>query len=462
MIQATIDQLVKMTEGELLAGDPAKIIEGVSTDSRAKQSGRLFVPLIGDKFDAHEFVPQAIANGASAVLWNNNRPVPTETDSAVAYIGVDDTLIALQRLAKAYRKTLSAVVIGVTGSNGKTSTKDLITTVLSEKFQVQKTQGNLNNHIGLPLMVLSLNSETEVAVLEMGMSAIGEIALLADIANPSIGVITNIGEAHIEYLGTRARIADAKFELIEALPADGMALLFGDEPLLRQLNEKIPCPVKWFGFDVNNDIRAVNSKTHGLTGTEFQLEGETASYRIPVPGLHQVGNALAAIGLAKQLGMTEDEIRVGLSKAALSGMRLEVMPLAAGGFVVNDAYNASPTSMKAALHMLAETSDSDCRIAALGDMLELGSMAHEMHRDVGRLIGELKIDAVVLVGQFAPDVADGVRSAGWQETQIFIADTKEQASTYINRLASAKQHPVVLVKASRGMKMEEVVSGLLA
>lgn len=460
MIRRTIDQLLTMVEGELLIGDPSIEIAGVSTDSRAKQSGRLFVPLVGDRYDAHMFVTQAIEQGAVAALWQKGRPLPSDLDPELALIGVEDTLLALQQLAKAYRKTLRATVIGVTGSNGKTSTKDLIASVLSEQFQVQKTQGNLNNHIGLPLMVLSLQEDTEVAVLEMGMSGLGEIRLLCEIAAPHIGVITNIGEAHIEYLGTRARIADAKFELIESLPHDGTAFLFGDEPLLRQLLDKSPCPVLWFGFSDNNDIQAVNVQSKGLAGTGFKVAEE--AYSLSVPGIHQVGNALAAIGIAKQLGMSTDQIRLGLEQASLSGMRMEVTALPTGGYVVNDAYNASPTSMKAALQLLSETTDTDYKIAVLGDMLELGDIACEMHQEVGRMVGKLKLDALVLIGKQADNVAAGARRAGMEETAIYLVESKQQAIDQIRRLASEKQHPVILVKASRGMRMEEIVSGLLA
>lgn len=462
MIRAAVSELVQMTEGILLAGDPAIQIHGVSTDSRAELSGRLFVPLIGERFDAHDFLPQAITQGAVATLWQKNRPLPENLDPRLPVIGVEDTLLALQRLSKAYRRALHLTVIGVTGSNGKTSTKDLITSVLSEKFKVQKTQGNLNNHIGLPLMVLSLQPDTEIAVLEMGMSGMGEIALLADIAAPQIGVITNIGEAHIEYLGSRQKIAEAKFELIESLPESGLALLFGDEPLLRELRDKVPCDVQWFGFEPANEIRAVEIRSLGLEGTAFQLDEDSFTYKIPIPGKHQVGNALAAIAIANRLGMSREEIANGLAKAALSAMRMEVKARRTGGFVVNDAYNASPTSMKAALRMLSETPDADFKVAVIGDMLELGDLSAKMHFEVGQLAGKLAIDSLVALGAHASDVASGALAAGMTAEQVFVAVSKQEAIEYVERHTSTKLQPVILVKASRGMKMEEVVTGLLA
>lgn len=460
MIRITIDQLLTLVEGELLHGDPSIEIAGVSTDSRSEQSGRLFVPLRGDRYDAHMFVSQAVEQGTAAALWQKDRPLPADIPPGFPLIGVQDTLQALQQLAKAYRQSLSLTVIGVTGSNGKTSTKDLVASVLSKQFRVQKTKGNLNNHIGLPLMVLSLQEETEIAVLEMGMSGLGEIRQLAGIAAPKIGIITNIGEAHIEYLGTREHIAEAKFELIESLPQDGTAFLFGDEPLLRQKQEKSPCPVLWFGFSDNNDIQAEHVEAKGLSGSVFQVGEET--YSLSTPGIHQVGNALAAIAVARHLGISPDKIRRGLEQASLSGMRMEVAPLPSGGYVVNDAYNASPTSMKAALQLLSETTDSDCRIAVLGDMLELGDIACEMHQEVGRTAGKLSLDALVLIGNQADNVAAGARRAGMEAASIFLVESKQQAIEQVRRLVSEKQHPVVLVKASRGMKLEEIVTGLLA
>lgn len=462
MIRITIRRLFEMAGGELLAGDPSGEIHGVGTDTRADLSGRLFVPLIGERFDAHEFLSQAVAQGAAAALWQKKRPLPAGLAAGFPVIGVDDTLAALQKLARSYRRTLPVTVVGVTGSNGKTSTKDLIASVLAERFQVQKTQGNLNNHIGLPLTVLELDGDTDVAVLEMGMSGLGEIALLADIAAPEIGVITNIGEAHIGFLGSRARIADAKFELIESLPKSGLALLFGDEPLLRGMREKIPCRVQWFGFSEANDIRAVGIRPLGLEGTAFQLAGEDFEYKIPVPGIHQVGNALAAVGVARRLGMNRKEIADGLSKAVLSAMRMEVKARPAGGYVINDAYNASPTSVKAALRMLSETPDADFKVAVLGDMLELGTVSQSMHREIGQLAAGLRIDLLVVVGRYAADIAAGARAGGMGEERIVIAESKREAIECVNRRIAARRQPVILVKASRGMKMDEVVSGLLA
>jgi UDP-N-acetylmuramoyl-tripeptide--D-alanyl-D-alanine ligase len=467
MIRATAERIVQMVNGTLVQGDPFTEVYGVSTDSRADLSGRLFVPLIGERFDAHDFIPQAIEKGAAAVFLQKGKDLPEGLSSEAAVIEVEDTLKALQQLAKSYRKSLEMTVIGITGSNGKTSTKDMVTSVLSERFKVQKTQGNLNNHIGLPLMVLSLEPDTEVAVLEMGMSAAGEIALLADIAMPQIGIITNIGEAHLEYLGSREGIAQAKFELIETLPENGLALLFGDEPLLRQLEQKIPCEVQWFGFSENNSIRAVHVKQLGLAGSSFHIENHGKyegdfAYHVKIPGLHQVGNALASIAAGLYLGLSKEQVAAGLEKTTLSAMRMEVVKRPAGGFIINDAYNASPTSMKAAIRMLAETPDTDYRVAVVGDMLELGEYAEQMHFEIGQLAGQLGIDLLVAVGGYAESVGKGAIASGMETDKVYIADSKPLAVEAVVQHTAGKQSPVILVKASRGMKMEQVVTGLLA
>ncbi|MGZ6550868.1 MAG: UDP-N-acetylmuramoyl-tripeptide--D-alanyl-D-alanine ligase, partial [Tumebacillaceae bacterium] len=293
-----------MAGGRVVHGNGEQMVVGVSTDTRVNLTGKLFVPLIGETFDAHQFLDQAVAQGAVAALWQSDHPLP---DTSLALIEVEDTLLGLQRLSAAYRDELNVKVVGVTGSNGKTSTKDMIAAVLSERFKVQKTQGNMNNHIGLPLMMLSLEETTEVSVLEMGMNHRGEIELLASLAKPQVGVITNVGEAHIEFLGSRGGIADAKCELIEALPADGKAILFGDEPLLRERAAKTPASIVWFGFQAGNDLQAVEVESLGVEGSRFHVAGEETQYTLPIPGNHQVGNALAAIGVARALGMTTAE-----------------------------------------------------------------------------------------------------------------------------------------------------------
>ena len=424
MIKRTVGELAQLAGGRLLQGDPNLLVTGVSTDTRKDMTGRLFVPIVGEIYDAHQFHTQATMAGAVAALWQADRPRP---DTTLALIEVDDTLVGLQRMAAAYREQLAVRVIGVTGSNGKTSTKDMITTVLSEGYRVQKTLGNLNNHIGLPLMMLALEEETQVAVLEMGMSNFGEIELLASLAKPDIGVITNIGEAHIEYLGSRGGIADAKCELIEGLSEHGKAILFGDEPLLRERADKSKAPITWFGFEEGNDIRATLVESLGVAGSRFTLADGEEPYTLPVPGVHQVGNALAAIAVGLELGLTRSAIRAGLAKATLTAGRVEVKQARVGGMLIDDSYNASPTSMRAALKMLAELPEG-VKVAVLGGMLELGPDSQDMHREIGSYLATLSLDRLVCVGELAQDIAAGAREHGYAQSQIYATDDRAQVS----------------------------------
>ncbi|KEO83183.1 UDP-N-acetylmuramoyl-tripeptide--D-alanyl-D-alanine ligase [Tumebacillus flagellatus] len=464
MMERTAGEIAVLAGGRLIAGVASLSVRGVATDTRKEMTGRLFVPIVGERFDAHDFIEAAVEQGAVAALWQAGKPIP-EKAQRLALIEVEDTLLGLQRLAAGYRNELKNLrVVGVTGSNGKTSTKDLLASVLSERFRVQKTLGNLNNHIGVPLMLLQLEESTEVAVLEMGMNHFHEIELLARLASPQIGVITNIGEAHIEYLGSQSGIADAKCELIEALPASGKAILFGDEPLLRERASKTQAPVVWFGFGEGNDVRAVNVENLGIAGSRFSLEGEEGTYSLSVPGLHQLGNALAAVAVGEELGMTRDEIRKGLSQAKLTARRFEVhQAKGVNGTVIDDAYNASPTSMKAALQMLSDM-PGGYKIAALGGMLELGPDSVEMHRATGAFLAGLAVDELVCIGDLARDIAEGARQGGFSGV-LYEAGDKPQAIEYLG--TQLQRHAqdetggaIVLVKSSLGIGLADVVRAL--
>jgi UDP-N-acetylmuramoyl-tripeptide--D-alanyl-D-alanine ligase len=462
MIKRTAEEIARLAGGKLVQGASAQRVHGVATDTRKDMTGRLFVPIVGERFDGHDFIETAVDQGAVAALWQAGKAVP-EKAQGLALIEVEDTLVGLQSLAAGYRSELTGLrVVGVTGSNGKTSTKDLLASVLSERFTVQKTLGNLNNHIGVPLMLLQLEEETEVAVLEMGMNHRHEIELLARLAAPQIGVITNIGEAHIEYLGSRGGIADAKCELIEALPPGGKAVLFGDEPLLRERAGKTEASVVWFGFGEGNDVRAVEVENLGIEGSRFQLAGEPGTYELPVPGLHQLGNALAAVAVGEELGMTREEIRAGLKGAKLTARRFEVHKTPQGT-VIDDAYNASPTSMRAALAMLSEM-PGGYKVAALGGMLELGPDSVQMHRDTGAYLAGLQIAELVCIGDLARDIAAGAREGGFAGV-IHEAADKPQAVEHLQDVlkrhaADATGGAIVLVKSSLGIGLVDVVRAL--
>lgn len=461
MIHVSFSDCIQMTGGVKLCGPEQGMIHGVSTDSRQIAQGMLFVPLKGERFDAHDFVPQAIAHGAVAVLWQEGHPCPEPVPEGILFIGVPDTLAALQRLAREYRRRLPVQVIGVTGSNGKTSTKDMIASVLGERYKVQKTEGNLNNHIGVPLTLLRLREDTKYAVVEMGMSSLGEIRLLADIAQPQIGVITNIGEAHLEKLGSRENIAEAKMELVEALPPDGLAVLNGDEPLLRQRVGRTQAEVVWFGFSDGNDIQVKDWESRGMDGSLFSVKGFTPRFYLPVPGQHQLANAMAALAVARRAGLSDEEAAAGLANVSLSGMRFEVHPGRLGGLIINDAYNASPSSMRAALQTVAGLSQGDGKIAVLGDMLELGPEAERWHELVGEWVAAARFDRLVAIGRYAEAMLRGARRKGMKEAHLQACRQADEALPVLSSWQRSFSHPLVLVKASRGMKLETIVQSFI-
>jgi UDP-N-acetylmuramoyl-tripeptide--D-alanyl-D-alanine ligase len=454
----TIRQIAQMAGAKHVSGNPDLVIEGVSTDSRTIHKGCLFVPLVGDAFDGHHFAESAIAKGAAAVFWQQDHPLPA-LDCPI--LVVEDTLQALQKLAHAYRKQLPVQIVAITGSNGKTSTKDMIAAVLQEAFIVQKTQGNLNNHIGVPLTLLSLREETQVAVVEMGMNHAGEIQLLARLAEPDIGVITNIGDSHIEFFGSRSGIAEAKWELIDGLDRHATAILLGDEPLLKERRDRFAGNVIWFGSKAHeNDVYPIKMERKGLQGYAFQTPQSDVVFRLPVLGLHQVTNALAAISVGRSLGMDDTIIAAGLEKVELTQMRMQVVPTRYGWYVINDAYNASPTSMKAAFRLLGELTDLR-KIAVLGDMLELGDQSDALHTETGRALVKAGIDELLCIGEKARYIALGAIEEGMPEQYVKWYNSVEEIVAYLISQFSGRQDIVILVKGSRGMKMERVVDALV-
>ena len=368
-------------------------VTGVSINTRTLQKGDLFVPFRGEKVNGHQYVRHAIEAGAAAALWQRDEPSPPDD---LPIILVDDPQKALQEMARAYRDELSVTVIGITGSNGKTSTKDLVASVLKPYFKVQKTQGNFNNELGLPLTILSLEEDTKFAVLEMGMSGFGQIQFLSELARPDYAVITNIGEAHMQDLGSREGIAQAKFEITAGLETHGKLFYDGDEPLLKPFVEDFPQAVS-FGFaDINEltvtDIRATES------GSTFMVSGIIdATFTIPVLGDHQVKNTLAAILIALEAGLTEEDIRKSLRSAALTDMRMQMIHAESGATFINDAYNAAPSSMKAALNFIRETTMKEDKWVVLGDMLELGDQERDFHEEIAKSINS-EINGVCLYG----------------------------------------------------------------
>lgn len=462
MIIRTLEDIAIMCEGELLTPEASDIkIKGVVTDSRKITMDCLFVPLSGENFEGHHFGPAALAAGAAGILWQRDKgPAPEG-----AVIAVEDTLIALQRLASSYLSQVAPQVVAITGSNGKTTTKDIVTSLLETQFKVHKTQGNFNNHIGLPLTLLSMSEGTEIAVLEMGMSSRGEIALLSALGNPDVAIITNVGESHLLQLGSRKEIARAKLEIIEGLKAEGLLIFNGDEPLLAEvLNEgKLPVPsgMKTFRFGIHSDNNdyptGIMTHTGGMTFTSHSYEDH--AFTLPLPGRHNVINTLAALAVARHYGISEENIDVGLRNLKLTGMRIEVITTTSGMKLLNDAYNASPTSMKAAIDVLQSMKGNGMKIAVLGDMLELGPEETMFHEEIGSYLDPQKTDLIFTYGNLSVHLAQAA-AKNFGSERVFSFTDKSELMTHLNSKCNPKD--IILFKASRGMRMEEVLQSLIA
>ncbi len=453
MMKRSLFDIEKMVHGFGLKEEYKSLnITGVTTDSRQVEKGCLFIPLVGEIYNGHEFGEKALKDGAAAVIWQKSEKNPPK-DAPVIF--VDDTLIALQELAKSYINQLKVKVVGITGSNGKTTTKDMVASLLETTFKVHKTKGNFNNHIGLPLTVLSMSEDTEVAVLEMGMSAKGEIELLSTLATPDIAVITNIGESHLMDLGSREGIAEAKLEITRGLKKDGLFIYHGDEPLLKEKVPALSLNTVTFGETSTNDYYPTEI-TQELTGTSFKVKNE--EYFIPVLGKHNVWNALAAYAVASHLGVKREAIKEGFLSIKVTGMRLELIEAKNGASIINDAYNASPTSMKAAIDLIEDLKGFEQKHVVLGDMLELGEEEKEFHREVGRSIKPDHISFIFTYGRLGAEIAAGAKENYSQE---FVHHFEEKTDLIKMVKSLVHKNDVVLVKASRGMKLEEVVNALI-
>lgn len=397
----------------------------------------LFVPIKGEKQNGHQFVTDAIKNGAIATLWDKNTPIPLGLEKDIKIICVEDTLKAFQELAYEYRKEVNPIVIGVTGSNGKTTTKEMLDVILSQQFNVHKNSGNYNNHLGVPLTLLSMPSNTDVCIVEMGMNHSGEISILTNIANPDYAIITNIGESHIGLLGSRENIAAAKLEIMEGLSNKRNLIFDGDEPLLNHIN----------GFPITNkDIQDVKQVENKLV---FSYIDKT--FEIPAFGLHNAKNAALAIKVGILLKVDPNKIHNGLMKFRNQSMRLEYKENKNNSYLL-DCYNASLTSMKSALLTLESIDTQKRKIAILGDIFELGNESIETHKNIGELINLEQDIQYWLVGPEMRAAYDVV--IGNDNTQYF--SSKINLLEYIEQNKSALNHHYILIKASRGMKLEEV------
>lgn len=427
-------------------------IDSVMTDSRKTAKQSLFVPIVGENFDAHQFLGEAIKQGAVAALWQKDQPVPRLAPTEFPLFFVEDTTKALQQVASYYLNKVDPIVVGVTGSNGKTTTKDMVASVLATKYHTHKTAGNFNNHIGLPLTVLSMPMDTEAVVLEMGMDRAGEISVLSNLAHPDHAIITNIGESHIENLGSREGIAKAKLEIKEGLSSEGTLIIDADEALLE--DQKTGSNTVSCGFGEDADYQAAIQR---LTDEYSTFTVREHSYELPMAGKHNVKNATYVIALAERLGLSVEEIQKGFRQLEMSAMRFEKHNGHKGSLIINDAYNASPTSMKAIIKVISDLTSKSKKVLILGDMFELGEQSEALHASVADAI-DANIDAVYTIGDHSRKISEAISTTHTTiDTKHFTE--KKELSHHVRSLLT--EDTVVLIKASRGMKLEELLENLV-
>lgn len=449
----TTDDILKATDGRLVCGGE-QVFDGITTDSRQAREGMLFVPIAGERFDGHEFIGAAFELGAQASLTHTD----TEPVLGKTIIRVDDTFKALGDIAKHYKAKYNVPTVAVTGSVGKTTTKDMLASVMAQKYNTLKTQGNFNNEIGLPLTVFGLEKQHEAAVLEMGQSHFGEIHHLADIGRPDVAVITNIGMSHIENLGSQEGIFKAKTEITDFFGADNVLIVNGDDKFLKTIENK---PYKVVKYGIENpdcDMRAFDVSDKGIGGTEFSVIIADKEYRvrINVPGVHNVYNALAAICVGMEFDIEPEKIIHGIEDFQLTAMRMSIEKHGAIT-VINDCYNASPDSVRASLKVLS-SAEGKRKIAVLGDILEMGDFAKDAHTALGAAVSQSGADVLITVGENAKFISDGLDEKNKPQTVHF--EKTRSAAEYIGNFTA--DGDVVLVKASRGMKFEMIAEAIAA
>ena len=456
-----VEDCLKTIGGELVSGVGTKIFRGVSIDSRTLKKGELFVCIRGDRFDGHDFIKEAQNKKASAIVLSDKNNMISRRDEVPFVIRVDDTLKALQELARFHREQIPVQVIGITGTNGKSTTKEMTAAITETKFKTIKTKGNLNNHIGLPLSLFHLSKNDKVAVMEMGMSATGEIKRLAEIAQPEIGVLTNITEGHLVHLKTLKKVQAAKGELYDSLSEQGTAIVNADDPLVLELAKSVRAKVVTYGIHNEADIKAENINRMGREGFNLsvRLFDKNVPIHLPFLGECNIYNALAAMATGCSLGIEPDNIKAGLRNTKLLPNRYEITKHE-GATIINDSYNANPRSMQEALKTLTNYQCEGRRFFVMGDMLELGDQAELAHMKLGTDITKYPIDYLVAVGELSAHAVKSAIASGMDKKQTATASEHGCAVAFI------KKHVLpgdcLLVKGSRGSRMEEVVERLTA
>ena len=452
----TIQELLEAVGGTLLGqADLSRTVSQVDTDSRDIHPGSLFIPLVGERFDGHAYVDAALEAGAAGCL--TARPWPERREDRF-YIQVADTEKALGDLARWYKDRFQIPCIGVTGSVGKTTAKDMIAAVLGVKYKVLKTEGNFNNNIGLPLTLLRLDASYQAAVLEMGMDKFGEIDYLSGIVQPDIGVITNIGDAHIEKLGSRENIFRAKCELIPHIRTGGLLILNADDAMLAALRGRTPVDTVFCGKAEGAEYRSQVTGGDGVSHIHCHLTTPRMDREVKIPALgeHMIYPTLIAAAAGERLGLTPDEIQRGLARFVPTRMRMNLVQRGENITILDDTYNANPQSMRAAIQVLSD-SHSAWKAAVLGDMFELGPYSPALHMEVGEYLGKQGIHCLVAVGDEAKHIAQGAEKSGVE--RVFYCRTKDEAEKILPEIV--KPDSTILVKASRGMKLEDLTAKLV-
>jgi len=457
-----IKDIIKVCNGKLICGNEEDVCIDFSKDTRTIQENDVYVGIKGENFDGNTLYLDAFEKGAKACILQG---IEIDKETIEKYknksiIIVDDTIKALQEIAKFKRSLYNIPVVAITGSVGKTSTKDIIASVVGEQYKVLKTQGNLNNHIGVPLTILSLK-EHEALVVEMGMNNAGELTVLSKIAQPDIAVITNVGTAHIGNLGSRENILKAKLEILNGLKENGTLIINNDNDMLNAWKTEYNGNVKivTYGIENTSDFKASDIKLNE-NSSEFSLESQidnNEKIMVPVGGMHFVYNALSAIAVGEQLNIPIEKIKNGIANFELTKSRMELIKLENEITVVNDCYNANYDSMKASIEYLAKT-NSTRKIAILGDMLELGDFSNELHAKVGEEVAKNKIDILITVGEMGKVIANAAKQAD-DGIEVYSFDNNQSAITKINELK--KSGDTILIKASNGMKFKEIVEGII-
>lgn len=453
----TLSELLQAVGGTLLGEfrDESAVIARVDTDSRNIHEGALFIPLVGERFDGHAYINSALEGGAVGCLTARERESYREDKF---YVKVASTQRALRDLAAWYKSRFDIPFVGVTGSVGKTTAKDMIAAVLGSKYKVLKTEGNFNNNVGLPLTLLRLDRSYDICVLEMGMDRFGEIDYLCDIVKPQVGVITNIGDAHIEHLGSREGIFKAKCEMLPHIQKDGLLVLNGDDELLSTLRGKTPVDAVFCGGSEELEYRAQQTGGDGVSHIHCRMitPKMDRDVKIPALGRHMIYPSLFAAAVGERFGLTADEIEEGILSFVPTRMRMNIIHRGDDITILDDTYNANPQSMRAAISVLADA-NSKWKVAVLGDMFELGPFAPALHMSVGECLGKAGIHCLVAVGEMAEYIAQGAQSSG--VPQVYHCPDKQAAKEVLPGVIQGDS--TILVKASRGMALEELSAFLV-